>query len=73
VKYAVDPELGPKAAQEALWREKQREDRIRRQADVVRWGMKEATDLRLLAQRLAEHGILPTAHNTWFDPPAHPQ
>lgn len=73
VKYAVDPELGPKAAQEALWREKQREDRIRRQAAVVRWGMKEATDLRLLAQRLAERGILPTAHNTWFDPPAHPE
>lgn len=43
---------------EVVWREKQREDRLRLQVrGVVRWGWAEALDGRVLARRLAQAGL----------------
>ena len=66
VKYRVqDGATGD--AGEVLWREKQREDRLRRRGRVARWTWDIAIDRTRLGARLAEHGIRPLPSNTWFD------
>lgn len=65
VKYRVDDATDPREAADVLWREKQREDRLRRQARVARWTWAVALDARRLAAVLAPHGIRPLPVNTW--------
>jgi hypothetical protein len=71
VKYRVgsgddgDPE-------EVLWREKQREDRLRRHRRVVRWTWSTALDRMRLGRLLASAGIRSLPVNTWVDLRAHP-
>jgi hypothetical protein len=67
VKYRVANDASPADAGEALWREKQREDRLRRHGRVARWTWDVALDRARLGARLAEHGIRPLAANTWID------
>jgi hypothetical protein len=67
VKYRVAEGASPEDAGEVVWLEKQREDRLRRQARVVRWTWAVALDRARLGARLAEHGIRPLPANTWVD------
>lgn len=58
VKFGRELHPSDDDAREALWREKQREDRLRRQVNgVVRWTWKEAMNRASLARLLAEFGI----------------
>ena len=61
VKYRVAEGASPADAGEIVWREKQREDRLRRQVRVARWTWAIALDRARLGARLAEYGIRPTA------------
>ena len=54
-------------AAEVLWREKRREDRLRRRARVTRWLWNDAMRGARLLVRLGEVGIRPTPRSTWFD------
>jgi hypothetical protein len=67
VKYRVQDGDTAADAGEVLWREKQREDRLRRQGRVARWTWDIAMNRNRLAARLAEHGIRPSPTNTWID------
>ena len=67
VKYRVPEDATPDAASEVVWREKQREDRLRRQVQVARWTWAVALDARRLAAVLGLHGIRPLPTNTWID------
>ena len=71
VKYRVDEGADPRESGEILWREKQREDRLRRQVRVARWTWAVALDTRRLAAVLAPHGIRPLPTPTWLDLGAH--
>jgi hypothetical protein len=66
-KYDVPDGSDPKQAAEVLWREKQREDRLRRQATVARWVYRDAIRPELMARILAAAGIRPLARPRWFD------
>lgn len=58
VKFGRETHAADEDAREALWREKQREDRLRRQVNgIVRWTWKEAMNRVALARLLAEFGI----------------
>jgi len=70
VKYRVAEGASPADAGEIVWREKEREDRLRRQVRVARWTWAIALDRARLGARLAEYGIRPTPANTWVDPGA---
>jgi hypothetical protein len=66
VKYRVgDEDVGD--PQEVLWREKQREDRLRRQRRVARWSWSTARDRVRLGRLLASAGIRALPVNTWVD------
>jgi hypothetical protein len=67
VKYAVDPRSAPEQASEVVWREKQREDRLRRRRLVARWTWADAMDRHRLARVLAGVGVRSQPTNTWFD------
>ena len=67
VKYRVPEGATPEAASDVLWREKQREDRLRSQVRVARWTWAVALDARRLEAVLAPHGIRPLPANTWVD------
>lgn len=67
VKYGVPEGSSAAEAAEALWREKQREDRLRRRGRVVRWVWSTAIDRNRLGAHLANHGIRPLPTNTWID------
>lgn len=67
VKYRVPAGADPDSATEVLWREKQREDRLRRRVRVARWTWAVALHRNRLAAALAEHGIRPLATNIWVD------
>ena len=67
VKYRVAEGASPADAGEVVWREKQREDRLRRQGRVARWTWAIALDRARLGARLAEYGIRPLPANTWVD------
>lgn len=66
-KYRVPHGASPEEAAEVVWREKKREDRLRRLADVGRWTYREAMQPQVLARILAHHGIRPVARPRWFD------
>lgn len=66
-KYAVPDGAGPAEAEEVLWREKLREDRMRRLVDVARWTWADARAEIPLARILAEKGVRPQPRNTWID------
>lgn len=67
VKYRVPEGADAGEASEALWREKQREDRLRRQVGVARWVWAVALDRPRLGAVLAAKGIRPLAANVWID------
>ncbi|HYN68386.1 MAG TPA: hypothetical protein VES93_16005 [Ornithinibacter sp.] len=67
VKYRVPEGASPAEAAEIVWREKQREDRLRRQVRVARWTWAIAVDRVRLGALLAQHGIRPLPVSTWFD------
>lgn len=66
-KYRVHAGVDAQAASEILWREKRREDRLRRQADVVRWVWVDALRPDGMLRQLARAGIRPMARPMWFD------
>ena len=66
VKYDVGDDADARTASEIVWREKQREDRLRRRRRVARWVWAEALDPHRLAAVLAAEGIRPQRVNTWF-------
>lgn len=58
VKFGRELAASDEDAREALWREKQREDRLRRQVEgIARWTWKEAMNRTSLARLLADFGI----------------
>ncbi len=67
VKYRVAENATPAEAAEVVWREKQREDRLRRQSRVARWTWAIALDRGKLGALLAQHGIRPLPANVWVD------
>ncbi|MBO1756308.1 hypothetical protein [Allobranchiibius sp. CTAmp26] len=69
LKYGVD-HAGDGAIQDVLWREKVREDRIRRHASVARWTWDDALRTRPMARILEAAGILPDSPRTpWVPAP----
>jgi hypothetical protein len=72
VKYRLTRQASPEEAAEVVWREKQREDRLRRQGRVARWTWAVALDRARLGARLAEHGIRPLPAASWVDLGARP-
>jgi hypothetical protein len=68
VKYRVPAGADPQEAGRAVWREKQREDRIRAQGTkVARWVYADAIEPARMARKLAEQGVPPQPRNTWLD------
>ncbi|HHU11061.1 MAG TPA: hypothetical protein GXZ60_13770 [Intrasporangiaceae bacterium] len=67
LKYKVPPDASPQEAGEIVWREKQREDRLRRQRRIARWVWQTARDTAALARLLIEHGLKPQPRSTWID------
>lgn len=67
MKYRVPRGASPEEAAEIVWREKKREDRLRRGSEVARWVYADALDTRRLARILASAGIRPVARPRWFD------
>ncbi len=66
-KYGVKEGMDPKEAERTLWKEKQREDRIRAKGNkMARWVWVDATRPSQMARILAAQGIRPSAVNTWF-------
>ena len=69
IKYKVPEGTSTDEAAEILWREKQREDRLRRRGPrVARWTWSEALDLNRLSTILAAQGVHAEPRNTWFGP-----
>lgn len=66
VKYRAGTE-SVDVVEDVVWREKTREDRLRRRRRLARWTWDIAMDPRRLGRRLAEVGIRPTPVNTWID------
>lgn len=67
LKYRVPDGASAEEAAEVVWREKKREDRLRRRAQVARWIYPDALDPRRLAKILAVAGITPVTRPSWFD------
>ncbi|KRE43509.1 hypothetical protein [Knoellia sp. Soil729] len=66
-KYRVPAGASAEEAAEIVWREKKREDRLRRKAAVGRWTYREAMQPQVLAQVLAQAGVTAVARPRWFD------
>jgi hypothetical protein len=66
-KYQVPADADPAEAADVVWREKQREDRLRRLVGVARWVWSDAVDGAGMARVLSGHGIRPHPRNTWLD------
>src|SRR5918993_132714 len=66
-KYGIPEGADPAAAAEVLWREKRREDRLRRVVRVARWTWADAVGDATMGRLPAEHGIRSQPRNTWFD------
>lgn len=73
-KYAVPEGGDAQDAEEALWGEKVREDRIRRLVRLARWTWRDALEPTRLGAVLAAQGIRPVPRPVWVDlgsrPPA---
>lgn len=75
IKYAIPDDADPATASEIVWREKQREDRLRRlPRRVARWVWADAITPERMARILATEGIRPVSPCTWFavDPDTRP-
>jgi hypothetical protein len=58
----LDPAMAAQGAGAALWKEKQREDRVLPLVSgLARWGWAEATNATLLGRRLAAFGVVPAS------------
>ncbi len=69
-KYEVPPGGDAQQAAEALWREKAREDRIRRTGRrVARWVYRDAAQGHPMVTILARAGIHPVSPGTWLKAP----
>lgn len=66
-KYLVDDDTDPREAGEIVFREKQREDRLRRIKKVARWDYKTAMNQAALSSLLISHGLKPERRSTWID------
>lgn len=66
-KYRVGPAASPSEASEIVWREKKREDRLRRFKPVARWTWQTAYPPGALARHLLSFGVLPQPRSTWID------
>lgn len=55
-------------AEERLWREKSREDLVRRRKKVARWGWDDALFAKGMCQALEAQGLRPEPRRTWFTP-----
>ena len=66
LKYRVPPGATPEEAGEVVWREKKREDRLRRHRPVARWTWTVARDTAALARLLIGHGLRPEPRSTWI-------
>jgi hypothetical protein len=66
-KYGIPEGADPAEVAEVLWREKRREDRLRRVVRVARWTWADAVGDASMAGLLAEQGIRSQPRNTWFD------
>ena len=67
IKYKVPEDASPAEASEIVWREKRREDRLRRFKPVARWDWKIARPAGVLARHLMSFGVKPLPKNTWID------
>lgn len=67
LKYRVPADATPEEAGEIVWREKKREDRLRRHRPVARWTWATARDTGALARLLIGHGLRPEPRSTWID------
>ncbi|MFW5472639.1 hypothetical protein ACOCJ5_04955 [Knoellia sp. CPCC 206450] len=66
-KYGLVAGMDLREAERVLWREKQREDRIRaRGRRMARWVWADAVRPQQMARILAGQGIRPQARNSWF-------
>ncbi|MBT9257097.1 hypothetical protein KMZ32_15150 [Phycicoccus sp. MAQZ13P-2] len=66
-KYAVPEGADAAAAEQALWAEKLREDRIRRRWRLARWVWADALEEARLARILLAEGVRPVARPRWVD------
>jgi hypothetical protein len=66
-KYAVPEGADSMVAEQALWAEKLREDRIRRHSRLARWVWRDVHEEWRLAQILGEQGIRPVPRPVWVD------
>mgnify|MGYP001493678477 CR=1 FL=1 len=66
-KYRVPPGVSAHDAGEVVWREKRREDRLRRYKPVARWVWATARSTSALAKELMSHGLRPEPRSTWID------
>jgi hypothetical protein len=64
LKYGADLSDGDPSG--AVWREKRREDRMRRLRDVARWSWSDAHRTGPLCALLSEKGLPRTGPDTWF-------
>lgn len=69
VKYRLGGLTSQTDIERTLWEEKRREDRLRKQADVVRWTWTSAIDASRLGRELAAYDITPGAAGmgSWLD------
>ncbi|MDO5503877.1 MAG: hypothetical protein Q4G67_11950, partial [Actinomycetia bacterium] len=67
LKYRVPEGASAEEAGEVVWREKQREDRLRRFKPVGRWVWSTARTEGALARLLMSMGLRPLPKSTWFD------
>lgn len=66
-KYGVRKGMDPQNAEEVVWLEKRREDRIRAtERKMARWVWADAIRPSQMLRILAAQGVRPTAKNTWF-------
>lgn len=66
-KYGLAEGTDVREAERVLWREKQREDRIRaRGSRMARWVWADAVRPQQMARILADQGIRPQVRNSWF-------
>jgi hypothetical protein len=66
VKDKVPSDATPQEAGEIVWREKLREDRLRRHKPVTRWVWATAKDTSTLARHLMAAGLRPEPRSTWI-------
>lgn len=67
LKYNVPAGASPHEASQIVWREKKREDRLRRFKEVARWDWRIARTNGGLARHLMGHGLKPLPKSTWID------